>query len=41
MVEIVWHHQETKRQTEKTNLDLQYLEKLVCSTQKELAGGVW
>jgi len=40
MVEIVWHRRETRRQTEKTNLALQYLEKLICSTQKELAGGV-
>jgi hypothetical protein len=30
----MWHRRETRRQTEKTNLNLRYLEKLVYSTQK-------
>jgi len=29
----MWHRRETRRQTEKTNLNLRYLEKLVYSTQ--------
>jgi hypothetical protein len=32
-VEIVWHRRETRRQTEKTNLNLSYREKPVYSTQ--------
>ncbi len=35
MVEIMWHHRETRRQTEKTNSNLEYREKPVYSTQKK------
>jgi len=33
MVEIFWHRRENRRQTEKTNVNLRYLEKPVYSTQ--------
>ncbi len=31
MVEILWHRRETRRQTEKTNIDLYLREKLIYS----------
>jgi hypothetical protein len=36
MVEILWHRRETRRQTEKTNFNLQRREKPVYSTQNGL-----
>jgi len=33
MLEVLWHRRETKRLKEKTNLNLQYREKPVYSTQ--------
>ena len=35
MVEILWHSRETRCQTEKTNVNLEYAEKLVLSAQQK------
>jgi hypothetical protein len=35
MVEILWHRRETRRQTEKTNLDLYSRKRLIYSTNTD------